>query len=306
MRITESYRNRAVIGNLHTARERLSELQEQLATAKKINRPSDDALGASNSMKIRNILDSNTQYEENIDDIVGHLTATESAMEDLHNVLLELKDISLRGASDSSVDKSDLAEQVDLILDNMVEIANTKWNGKYIFGGTETIYKPFALNLNVKNLGVEGDIVDYFGNDGEYQRQINENTLVAANLPGNQLFSAESNGGINIFNKVWELKQALENEDSDAVRDSMDGINDSIDQVLSSFLEVGTRNQLASFNKERFQTQNIELKAKLSKIEDTDYAEAFVQFKIEENALNSALSAGARVVSPSLGDFLGI
>ena len=306
MRITESYRNRAVIGNLHTSRERLSELQEQLATAKKINRPSDDALGASNSMKIRNILDSNMQYEKNIDDIIGHLTATESAMEDLHNVLLELKDIALRGASDSSVDKEDLAEQVDLILDNIIEIANTKWNGKYIFGGTETIYKPFALNLNVKNLGVAGNIVDYFGNNEEFDRQINENTIVAANLPGDKLFSAANNNGVDIFDGVWELQQALEQDDTDAVRDSIDSINDSIDQVLSSFLEIGTRNQLASFNKERFQIQNIELKSKLSKIEDTDYAEAFVQFKIEENALNSALSAGARVVSPSLGDFLKI
>ena len=306
MRITESFRNRVVIGNLNTSRQRLTELQEQLASAKRINRPSDDPLGTANSLRIRNILDSNEQYEANINDIVGHLTASESALEDLHNVLLELKDIATRGANDSIVDKQDLAQQVNLILDNMLELANTKWNGKYIFGGTETLYKPFVLNTNVRNLGQTGDIVNYYGNSNEIDRQINENTYVAANLPGDKVFINTVAGGIDIFGKVWELKENLEAEDTDSVRSSIDSMNDSIDQVLNSFLEVGTRKQLALFNKERFQVQNIQLKSKLSNIEDTDYAEAFVLFKVEENALNSALSAGARVVSPSLGDFLGI
>jgi len=306
MRVTDSYRTRTVIENLNAGRERLSKLQEKLASAKRINRPSDDPIGAANSLKVRTTLESNSQYEANINDILGYLTASESALEDVNRILLELKEIAIKGANDATVDREDLAEQVNLVLDNMVEIANTKWKGKYIFAGTETIYKPFGVNENVRRFDVSDDIVSYYGNDNEFKRQINENTLVSANLPGKKIFDQTDSGGLNIFDVIWDLKKALEQDDADSVRNAIDKLSISQDQVMESFLEIGTRKQLAFFNRDRFQVQNIQLKSRLSKIEDTDYAEAFVQFKVEENALNSALSAGARVVSPSLGDFLQI
>ncbi|KPK95653.1 hypothetical protein AMJ80_04360 [bacterium SM23_31] len=305
MRITDSFRFRVVTENLNRSRERLTDLQEQLASGKRINRPSDDPEASSNAMKLRSILETNFQFQENIQDGITQLTAQEEALNQVYEILAQVKEITLEGASDSVTIKSSLAQQLELILDNILEIANTKFNGKYIFGGTETLNKPFALNENVIKFDVDEPVVDYRGNLGKWNRQINENTTVEVNLNGKEVFDQAAGDGVNIFQMIYDIKRLMEQEDTKGVNAKIEDVDKGIEQILKSFLKVGTRKQLVLFNDDRFMTQNIQVRASMSNLEDTDFGEAFIAFKAEENALNSALSAGARVISPSLIDFLG-
>ncbi|MFC1558293.1 flagellar hook-associated protein FlgL [candidate division KSB1 bacterium] len=308
MRVTDSYRVRTVIGNLNMSRDRLNVLQQQLASAKRINRPSDDPIGATRSMRLRSTLESNQQYDTNIEDALGYLSATEAAMNDSYNLLLEVRDLALKGSNDATSDREDLANNLDLILENMVEIGNTKFKGKYLFGGTETLSNPFSLDQNVLNQDLDSDIVVYYGNSDVYKRQINEHTAIDLNIPGNGVFDMTDTNGVSIFQEIYNLRNVFKENplkiNRDDMDESMDNITTAMDQLLNAFLEVGTKKQMAVFNQERFELQNISVREQLSKNEDTDFGTAYVQFKAEENALNSALSAGARVISPSLLDFL--
>ncbi len=304
MRITDSFRTRSVIEQLNTGRERVTDLQEKLATGKRINRPSDDPLGATTSLRLRSLLESNKQFEDNIIDSISHLETTETALNDVHTILLDIKDIATRGANDATIDRDDLASNVDLLLDNMIEVGNTKFQGKYIFGGTKTLTKPYQLNKNERNFPTGDPIVNNYGNMEYVQRQLNENTIIDLNTPGSTIFDKEAQGGVNTFNIINDLRVALESDNSENIRNSIDKLSSALDQSLKAFTEVGLKKQIAIFNQDRFSAQNINVKTKLSSIEDTDFGEAFIQFKTEENALNSALSAGARVISPSLGDYL--
>lgn len=303
MRVTDQFRTRTVIRNLNTSRERLTTLQEQLSSAKRVNRPSDDPISAAKSMRLRSTLEGNAQYESNIDDTVGFLDATELALQDAHNILLDIRDLTLQAANDATSPREDLADQLELILRNLAEVANTKFRSKYIFAGTETLALPFTINENEFNLDLGENIVEYRGNNKEYSRQINENTKIGLNVPGDDVFI--KSGGTDMFQSIWNLRNHLLNDDTDSIRDSLNDIDASIDQVLDAFLTIGTKKQLAVFNDERFLYQGVNLKERISHLEDTDFGEAFVQFKAEENALNSALSAGARVISPSLLDYIG-
>lgn len=305
MRITDSFRFRVVTENLNRSRERLSDLQEQLASGKRINRPSDDPEAISNAMKLRSILETNFQFQENIQDGITQLTAQEEALNQIYEILAQVKEITIEGASDSVTVKSSLAQQLGLILDNILEIANTKFNGKYIFGGTETLNKPFTLNENVIKFNLDEPVVDYRGNLGKWNRQINENTTIEVNLNGKEVFDQAAGDGVNIFQLIYDLKRLMEQEDTKGINAKIEDVDKGIEQVLKSFLKIGTRKQLVLFNEDRFMTQNIQIRATMSNLEDTDFAEVFIAFKAEENALNSALSAGARVISPSLLDFLG-
>lgn len=310
MRITDTYRIRTVIDNLNASRDRMNTLQQQLATAKKINLPSDDPIGTTKAMRLRTVLESNQQYDKNIGDGLGFLTATEDALNDFYEILLYVKDLALKGANDTTSDREDLAKELDLILKNLLEVANTKFRGKYLFGGTETKSQPFTLDENVLNQNLDLEVSSYRGNSNTYKRQINEHTAIDINLPGSKVFDMSSEGGINIFQEIYDLRNNFKNNplklDREKMDQSLDNFDKSIDQLLNAFLNVGTRKQISTFNQTRFEYQNITLKERLSNIEDTDFGAAFVQFKSEENALNSALSAGARVISPSLLDFLKI
>ena len=304
MRITDSFRTRTVIQNLNASRDRLTQLQEQLSTGKRVNRPSDDPLAVSRGLRLRTTLENNVQYGKNIDSTVGFLSTTEAALDDIHEIMLSVRDLTLKGANDATSPREDLAAQLEFVLQNMIEVSNTKYQGKYIFAGTETLAIPFTLDENVFNQNVPGDVVVYRGNNKTYERQINENTIIDLNMPGNEVFDQRTTGGVSLFQTIWDLRERLLNGNTDIIRSTLDEIDQGIDQVLGAFLQVGVRSQLATFNESRFSTQEILLKDQLSGLEDTDFGEAFVQFKAEENALNSALSAGARVISPSLMDYL--
>jgi flagellar hook-associated protein 3 FlgL len=305
MRITDSFRYRTVIQNLNVSRERMTKLQEQLASGKRINRPSDDPEAMANAMRLKTTLDSNEQFQTNISDATTQLTAQEEALDQVYEVLVNLKEIALEGASDSITVRGSLAQQLDLMLKNVLEIANTKYNGKYIFGGTETLSQPFTLNENVLSHNLDDKVVDYRGNYGQVNRQINEETSIPVNLHGKEIFDQSQGEGVDVFQLIYQLKRAMENEDGTTANSKIADVDKAIEQVLKSYLKIGTRKQLVLFNDDRFTNQNIQLQSAMSKLEDTDVADAYVNFKAEENALNSALSAGARVISPSLLDFLG-
>jgi len=305
MRVTDQFRYRTVIRNLNSSRERMTDLQEQLATGKRINRPSDDPVSMSKAAKLRTILESNYQFQENIQDAKTQLTVQEQALNEVHDTLLEIKEIAIEGASDSITVRESLADQVEQILDSLVEVANTRYNGKYIFGGTETLTVPFVLDQNVINFDLNDPVVQYYGNGDKLKRQINETMTVDVNLTGKEVFDQSDGEGVDIFQMVYELKKGLENDDTSAVNGKIEDIDTALEQVLESYLKVGTRVQVVAFNEERFESQNIQIKSAMSYLEDTDFGTAYVNFEAEENALNSALSAGARVVAPSLLDFVG-
>ena len=304
MRVTDSFRTRSIIDNLNFSRERLTELQEQLASGKRVSRPSDDPLAVTRGIRLRTNLESNIQYGSNIDDSLSFLTTTETALNDAYQVMLDVRDLTLRGANDATSPREDIADQLELVLQNLLEISNTKFRGKFIFSGTETLALPFNLDENVFNGNTTGDIVNFRGNAKTYQRQLNENTIIDLNIPGNEVFDNTAKGGVSLFKIIWDLRADLKANDTEAIRANLDDVDLGMDQILKAQLSVGVRAQLAQFNEDRFTSQEILLKERLSQEEDTDFGSAFIQFKAEENALNSALSAGAKVISPSLLDYL--
>ena len=313
MRVTDNLRTRTVIDNLNMSRDRLTKLQENLADGKRIHRPSDDPLGASNSLKLKTVLEANEQFNNNIDDSIAYFNSAESALDNLNDMMIQVKEIITRGASDQAADRKYLAHQLEMLLTSMLDVGNTKSKGKYIFGGTETINAPFTLNTNELKYDLGEKIVTYRGNTDNYKRQINENTLIPLNVTGTEVFQRSDIDGVDLFQMVKDVIDLFEKErdPDETVRGQdispyIDEIDKGIEQVLEVYLKIGTRKQLALFNRERFQAQDIQMRNDLSQLEDTDFGTTFIQFKAEENALNSALSAGARVISPSLLDFLGI
>ena len=124
-------------------------------------------------------------------------------------------------------------------------------------------------------------------------------------MSGREVFDQSAGGGIDLFQMIFDLKKALENDDTSAINSKITDVNDSIEQTLKASLKIGTRKQLVMFNDDSFISQNILVSAAMSSLEDTNFAAVFITFNPEDNALNSSLSAGARVIAPSLLDVLG-
>ncbi|HXF99641.1 MAG TPA: flagellar hook-associated protein FlgL, partial [Bacteroidota bacterium] len=146
MRVTDNTFVRNFLANINNARVRMSKLQDQLSTGRRVLTPSDDAIAAERILRLKTSIARNDQYQHNVADAQGMMQATEQALDRFANLLLEAKEILTRARSGGRTSElGTFADQIDRLLVDAVQVANTKFNGKYLFGGTQTTEPPFTL-----------------------------------------------------------------------------------------------------------------------------------------------------------------
>ena len=84
----------------------------------------------------------------------------------------------------------------------------------------------------------------------------------------------------------------------------LDDLDDALDNVLQQVSELGGKQNRVGLAKERMLDLKLNLTKILSEDQDLDYAEAIMELKMEEFAYRTALSVGARIIQPTLVDFL--
>jgi flagellar hook-associated protein 3 FlgL len=145
MRITENAFIGDFLRNITRSRSRINRLQTQLAAQKKILTVSDDPNAANLIMRLDQSLARVNQYAKNVQDAKSTLQATSLSLTSMTNIAKGVKDIitGATNAKDQEVLKQ-LGEQVDQLLEHGLEVANTNFNRKYIFGGTATTSAPYT------------------------------------------------------------------------------------------------------------------------------------------------------------------
>lgn len=298
-RITQGMINTQLVRNLTSNLNRLNSYQEQLTTQRRINRPSDDPVGMSYALRYRSELKANSQYEENASNALSWLDNTESALNSVNSILQRVRELAVQGAngtnSDSSLDS--IKEEVSQLKGELVEVANTQFNGKYIFNGQKTNLPPYDASLP------EASVTD----TGAIQYEIGVGTRLTINMSGEHVFGpAESNGssGNNMFSVLDELYTALDNGNSTAAGQILDKLDSQIDNFLGVRAEIGAKMNRLELTQNRLADVSVNLQTLQSKVEDVDAAEAMTNLKTSENVYQAALSIGAQIIKPSLVDFL--
>jgi flagellar hook-associated protein 3 FlgL len=370
MRVTGKMLRDKVLYNIQSSLERMQFAQTQVATGKRILKPSDDAVAVSKTLKVRNLLADNEQYQRNMDDGVGWVDSTEPALDAASGLLAELKEIALSGASDTNGadERRALAEQVEGLLEEMVQLANTQYDQRYVFAGTYTLTRPYSATRSISDepvtlpdsgwtdltngklemgsvtvrgsssqVYVEGTDyeIDYTagrirrlttgeipagdacqisygtqgvcrvdlnapGTDGALRREVAPGVWEQVNIGGEEFL----NSGVNAFDLMVRVKNALYKNDGAAVNQTLNDVDTAFDQVSAALGEVGHVRKSFDLAGARLDTQNVNLKAMMSGLEDADLAEVMVRFQAERAAYESALSAAGNIMNTSLINFL--
>jgi flagellar hook-associated protein 3 len=162
----------------------LSAANTAAVTGKRINTLSDDPVGLSQVMSIRSSLSNIDQLARNIATGRTWLNAGEAALGTAKDLITEAKTLSIQmvngGVSDA--DRADAAEQIEGLLLQMEELANTAVNGSYIFAGTRTNLKPFALDQ------AQDPPLAYSGNHTEFAVKTGSDAAVAVGHDGAAVF----------------------------------------------------------------------------------------------------------------------
>jgi flagellar hook-associated protein 3 FlgL len=140
-RITNNMRFTTIIDNLNRAQKNYSSLMEQMSSQKKINRPSDDPVGATRVLDYRSMRDSIAQYGRNIENANAWLQLTETKLGNISDLIAEARNAGVNNQSSETAQV--LAQNVGSLLEEILSLANSKFGDRYLFSGSATDGAPF-------------------------------------------------------------------------------------------------------------------------------------------------------------------
>jgi flagellar hook-associated protein 3 FlgL len=295
MRITQKMISRNLLTTLTKNRSRAAELQMDIATSRKVRRPSDDPAAMMQIERINRTISKNDQYSRNIGQVSGFVSASMNALDSISEQLAEARQIAIQGASGTSSPdaRASLAAVVDQIAESVLELANTEYNNRYIFAGTKTTTQPYSRT---------GDTVTFDGNTKGIESKIGPDSQIKYNKSGSEIFNP--GGGTDVFQALMDLKQGLESDDSARIEAAVGTLDSASRQIINTTAEMGSTQNRLGLTEEMIASKNIGLSERLSEIRDTDVVEALVEHEILENAINTGLKTMSRTIQTTLADFV--
>lgn len=290
-RITErSLADMTMLG-LQANLTRLGALQQQLSSGKQISRPSDSPTGTIASMQIRSDLRQLQQYVRNADDGKGWLNSLDSALTGGVGMVRQVRLLALQGMSEGSTDaaaREAMAIEVDHLRESLLGVANTNYLNRPIFGGTVAGHNAFDTAGN------------YVGDNGQVLRTVGNGIKVRVDSPAGMAFGTGSN---QLFSVLSRISNDLRNNPS-ALGSDVDLLDTTNNLMQAQLADVGARyNRLVQLG-QAASDRAIDLQANLSDVEDIDLPKTIMELQLQQTAYQVALGATARVVQPSLQDFL--
>jgi flagellar hook-associated protein 3 FlgL len=147
MRITEQMMIKSFLSNIERTRDKMTETQQQLSSGKKINTLSDDPLNVHKALRLRQLKATNERFQVNVQDSINFLSSLTEEMTTISDIVSRVKDFGIQGSIPTADDEGRhaLALQVDQMLQELVDQANTTFIGKSLFGGVQTIESPYEI-----------------------------------------------------------------------------------------------------------------------------------------------------------------
>ena len=294
-RITNTTMSRAVLANIQNNARGLNKAQDQISSGKQVRKPSDGPAQVLSALDYRSQLRRNEQLGRNVLDARSWLDSADSALTHSVSELTRARTLTLNGVNgaNDAQGRFALASEIRTIAEGMVQTANTEHLGRPIFGGTTAGEVAYDADGN------------YLGDGGLVARTIAPSVTVQVNRPGPEVFG-ESDTGIdgNVFQMLHALANALEAGDLDTARNGIDAIDAATRRIETAQVEMGARAKQLEEVHARNEQVAIDLKFALAEVEDTDMVEAIITLQAQEMAYQGALAVTAKVVQPTLLDFL--
>jgi flagellar hook-associated protein 3 FlgL len=200
MRISENIKFNTIVNNMFKSQDSYNKLAEKIASLKEINRPSDDPIGMNRVLNLRESRASVEQYTRNIDGCESWLTITESKLSAAGDLLVKAREVAVAQstATSSAEMRSAEAGTVQQLIDEMLALANSKYEGRYLFSGAKTGEAPFSSSEGAATVNdpVEADgngfvgTVDVISVPADYSGDVNK-TYVVKIVTGGGLDAAE-------------------------------------------------------------------------------------------------------------------
>ena len=290
-RITQRTVNLAVMSNLQGNLSKMQALQEQLSSGRTLNRPSDSPTDAVAALRFRSDMRRGEQLARNAQDGLSWLGTADTTLMQTMSVTRKARDLLLSATSAGSdaTARQAIAGELDGLREAALGLANTTYLGRPIFGGATS--QPAAYD----SAGT------YLGGSRAVKRSVAPGLEVQVNMVGTDIFGA---AGSDMFSFLEDAAAALRSGSMDDARTALDGIDQVARGVQNAVALIGSRYNQIEKVKERVEIANDELTTRLSEVESIDLPKTIIELQMQEVAYKAALGATAKILQPSLVDFL--
>ena len=323
MRITNASMVRSHLYDTQKNLTNMSKINQQISTGKVINTVSDDPHKAIKIMNMNSEIKYNEKYNYNIDETVGWMNNTDSSLETVGNLLGEIKETIIKvgngtySQNDMKALNADINEKIKQIADTL----NSTHGGKYMFGGSNVDDVPITVIENP-----DGTVKLEFSKDKNGQTIPNTNDLKADissginldyNVSVGEIFNiTDANGNkVNLLDEINNLSTLMNdiaNGDEQTaaaaketlLNDTKGKIDTLFDHVVNERTTLGVRVSTAEKIKELNDEDILNIQDVLSKTQDTDVVEKFIELKSAEMIYQASIQVGAKLIQPTILDYI--
>jgi flagellar hook-associated protein 3 FlgL len=274
----------------------LNKTSEKVSSGKNFSRISDDPISAMSAAGYRKALSQIEQYQTNGKMGQTWLGLSESVISHVLDVVDKAKEIAIQLGSGTQTDEARVAaaQVVGGLLDQVIDLGNTQFNGNYIFSGYQTRTAPFS------KAAVGGiDTAQYNGDTNNFQMQIGMNQTMTVGNNGQAVFM-----DANLFDTLGTLKKALEDNDPDTIQQQLNNLISADGHLNSQLADVGLKENGLQKKQETLSNLSNQMKGFLSNIEDADTTQLAVELNAQQTAYQAALLASNKIMQMNLTNYI--
>jgi flagellar hook-associated protein 3 FlgL len=298
MRVAENQRFRQVNDQVATAKNNNARSLDDASTFKAIREISDNPVGMSRAIRYKDQISTQEQHVKNMELTKGYMETSEHALSSITDNLIRAKELSIGMANDSNNGSSreSAAREIREIIDEVVMLGNSNYNGRFVFAGFRNQTPPLTEDGN------------FIGDDGKIFVEVSPGAFNNINLTARELFTPNEEermkGHFNMVHGLQNLYEGLVNNDKAEIQRGMAELDFHMEKVTSFQANIGGMWNSLNNTQSRVSRDIESAKGRLSNIVDADAFEVMSDFKKTETILQSTLLAANKALQPSLLNFL--
>lgn len=292
MRISTDYRFDNTIGWIDQAVQSMTDAQNQVSSGKRFQTISQDPYAATQSLRLRSVLNDITQYGNNISNVKTSLNTSESALDEMNTLMKQANTlaISAANATTDQATRNSYISQISTIQARLVTLANSQGaTGQYIFAGQKNDKPPFAASNGV---------LTFSGDTNDVTSEVGPGTQMAANTQISDMMT-------KVYSQLETFKKDLSSGNTSLIS-SQDIANTKAasDQLIQLRGTVGAQlSTLADLSSQNSKRQ-LDVTTNLSDNEDVDISAAVTKLQAAQTAYQAALSVASIGFKTSLMNYI--
>lgn len=301
MRITLTMTQNRMISSLNRGAEEVDRYTNMASSGKSMAQPSDDPATWADAVDLTQRLREMDTFDSNLDYANGWNSATDSTLSEFYDLMSQARSVAVSVGGDDEEARTAQIAQLEQILEQALNIANTQYNGMYLFGGVTS-----SSDSEVFTIASDGTVT-YSGNTTDLDVRVGfgSNETMTSNISGEDAFTTDYGGSsINALEEIWNLKNALENDDESGITDTLAKFDAIMENVSAQQSVVGARLNSIEGRQTALANTQISETDRLSTMQDADIAETYIQLAQAQVCYQAAMQVTSMLNGMSLVNYL--